>query len=89
MVVWKQAVMLFVNIDHYAGTSRYPNTFPESGRKVVWFPSPGQSQKHPVIRRMLALPVQVQTLQNIITHIHNLSISYFYVRPQRNCIWLQ
>lgn len=47
--------MLFVNIDPNAGSFEYPNTFPEAGRRLVWFPSPGQTERHPVLRRMLGL----------------------------------
>ncbi len=47
--------MLFVNVDNQ-GTTAYPNTFPEAGRKLVWFPGPGQTERHPMVRRMLGLP---------------------------------
>lgn len=48
--------MLFVNIDPGAAGAPYANTFPEGGRRLVWFPSAGQSARNPVIRRMLGMP---------------------------------
>lgn len=44
--------MLFVNLSD-TSTSTYANTFPEKGRKLVWFPGTGQTKQHPLIRRML------------------------------------
>lgn len=47
--------MLFVNAD--SSQSKYPNAFLEGGRKLVWFPSPGQTQFNPLIKRMLAASI--------------------------------
>jgi len=46
----------FVSSACYQGTTAYPNTFLEAGRKLIWFPGPGQTERHPVVRKLLDLP---------------------------------
>ena len=45
--------MLFVNAEMSPGARKYANTFLEGGQKLVWFPAAGQTQHHPLIKRML------------------------------------
>ena len=44
--------MLFVNAEK-SPERKYGNVFLEGGRKLVWFPSAGQTRQHPLIKRML------------------------------------
>lgn len=56
--------MLFVNAE-VAAEPKYPNAFLEGGRKLVWFPSFGQTRHHPLIQRMLsAAAAQEQGIDN-------------------------
>ena len=45
--------MLFVNAET-SSEKKYDNAFLEGGRKLVWFPSTGQTRHHPLIKRMLS-----------------------------------
>ena len=55
----RNACVLFVNLDAGGGggASRYPNEFVrgEAGEtRLTWFPSPGQGESHPLVRRLLS-----------------------------------
>lgn len=56
--------MLFVNAET-SPEKKYANAFLEGGRKLVWFPSTGQTRHHPLIKRMLSAnePIQQQSPQ--------------------------
>ena len=52
VIAWRNSIMLFVNAEP-ASQAKYANKFLEGGRRLVWFPAPGQTQHHPLIKRML------------------------------------